>query len=128
MEYSDDESKANNRGSFTEVKRGDMVDTFEAAAFELPVGMISEPVRTQYGYHLVRKDGDNPPQQRSFREVRVALEQQARRQHLERVRGDYLQSLYDEEIIVTQESVENSIKQLFGPEVLARYNEESETD
>ena len=126
-EFSDDESKANNKGSFKGILRGDMVEPFETVAFSLATGEISEPVLTQYGYHIVRKDGDAPPRQRNFGEVRLALEQQARREHRERERTAYLQSLYDEELIVTQESVENTIERVFGPEVLARYSEEGET-
>lgn len=34
--------------------RGRMVPPFEEAAFELPIGQISEPVKTQFGYHLIR--------------------------------------------------------------------------
>ena len=37
-------------GSFT---RGRMVPEFEEAAFQLKVGEISEPVKTQFGYHLI---------------------------------------------------------------------------
>ena len=33
--------------------RGDMVPAFERAAFELPNGQVSEPVKTQFGYHLI---------------------------------------------------------------------------
>ena len=33
--------------------RGAMVPEFDKAAFELPVGKVSEPVKTQYGYHLI---------------------------------------------------------------------------
>lgn len=34
--------------------RGMMVPTFEKAAFSLPVGEVSEPVQTQFGWHLVK--------------------------------------------------------------------------
>lgn len=37
-------------GSFT---HGQMVPEFDAAAFALPVGKVSDPVKTQYGYHLI---------------------------------------------------------------------------
>ena len=43
-------------GSFT---RGRMVPEFEEAAFELQVGEISEPVKTQFGYHLIQVDEKN---------------------------------------------------------------------
>lgn len=33
--------------------RGDMVPAFEKAAFALPNGQVSEPVKTAYGWHLI---------------------------------------------------------------------------
>lgn len=33
--------------------RGRMVPQFDQVAFELPVGQISEPVQTQFGWHLL---------------------------------------------------------------------------
>ena len=35
--------------------RGKMVKEFENAAFSLDIGKISEPIKTQYGYHIIKR-------------------------------------------------------------------------
>lgn len=37
--------------------RGQMVAPFEQATFNLPVGEVSEPVQTQFGWHLIHRTG-----------------------------------------------------------------------
>ena len=51
---SDDTGSGSNGGSLGSFGRNQMVPPFEQAAFSLPVGQISEPVETQFGYHLIK--------------------------------------------------------------------------
>jgi peptidyl-prolyl cis-trans isomerase C len=37
--------------------RGQMVPTFESAAMKLKIGDISGPVKTQFGYHIIKRTG-----------------------------------------------------------------------
>ena len=48
-------SSAKRDGNLGYFNRGQMVKEFETAAFNLPVGKISEPVKTQHGYHIIRR-------------------------------------------------------------------------
>lgn len=41
-------------GSLGQFNQGDMVPEFDAVIFsDLPIGEVSEPVKTQFGYHLI---------------------------------------------------------------------------
>ena len=58
-----------------------MVPEFENAAFELETGVVSEPVKTQFGYHLIKveskKGADVMPFEAVKQEVVGRLTQQA---------------------------------------------------
>lgn len=41
-------------GNLGYFERGQMVKSFENAAFNLPVGRVSEPVKTQFGWHVIK--------------------------------------------------------------------------
>ena len=52
--YSKCPSGASNGGNLGFFGRGMMVPEFEQAAFALKVGEFSQPVKTQFGYHLIK--------------------------------------------------------------------------
>ena len=56
-ELSIDSGSAKRDGNLGYFGRGKMVKEFETVAFSLEVGKISEPVKTQYGYHIIKRLG-----------------------------------------------------------------------
>ena len=56
-ELSIDSGSAKRDGSLGYFGRGMMVKPFEEAAFKLQVGELSEPVKSEFGYHLIKRLG-----------------------------------------------------------------------
>ncbi|HUO51503.1 MAG TPA: SurA N-terminal domain-containing protein [Gemmatimonadaceae bacterium] len=53
---SSDSTSAANGGALGTVRRGTYVPAFETAVFSLPIGVVSAPVLTPYGFHIIRVD------------------------------------------------------------------------
>jgi peptidyl-prolyl cis-trans isomerase D len=53
---SDDSSSAAKGGDLGKATRGIYVKEFNDAAFSQPIGALSQPIKTQFGYHIVRVD------------------------------------------------------------------------
>jgi foldase protein PrsA len=69
-EYSDDPGSKDQGGQYKDVDINQWVPEFKNAAATLPIGKISDPVETQYGYHVMRVDARKT---KSFDEVKDAL-------------------------------------------------------
>ena len=54
--------------------RGQMVPEFEDATFAMNVGEVSEPVKTQFGYHLIKVEGKNEPTIPAYEEIADKVE------------------------------------------------------
>ena len=62
-------------GSLGEFGRGQMVAEFDTACFEMEVGEVRGPVKTQFGYHLIRLDGKNEGEAVDFETIREQLKE-----------------------------------------------------
>ena len=73
-EHSEDPGNADNGGDLGWVSRGDMVPEFEEAAFALQVGeLAAAPVKTEFGYHLIRADDRESGSIKPLSEVREVI-------------------------------------------------------
>jgi len=70
---SEDPGSAPTGGSLGEIDRGIMVKPFEDALFEMAVGDLSSPVKTSFGWHLIRLDEITGGQTKSFDAVKSEL-------------------------------------------------------
>lgn len=72
--------------------KGQMVPEFETAVVDLGKGEVAGPIKTQFGYHLIKLNDTRETSAPSLEEVRPQLEQQLRQQafqaELEKLRAD----------------------------------------
>lgn len=81
--FSDDPGSGSQGGDLGFFARGRMVREFSDTSFALPVGRVSQPVKTQFGYHLIRVDEKKPAGIQPFDEVKEDI-----RRTLAQARGD----------------------------------------
>ena len=71
--YSEDDSTKAKGGDLGWIVRGQTVPEFEHAAFTLPKGSISDLVKTQYGFHIIRIMDRETAHTKSLDEVRATI-------------------------------------------------------
>lgn len=76
---SDDKGSAKRGGELGVIRPGTMVKPFEDAVFVMGEGEISEPVRTQYGFHVIRLDRITESRVQPLDQVRSEIEAEVRR-------------------------------------------------
>ena len=82
-EYSDDSATAQNGGDTGLFHRGQMVPAFEAAAFALQPGEISDLVETPFGVHILRLEERHEARLLPLDEVREQLREHIREEKME---------------------------------------------
>jgi peptidyl-prolyl cis-trans isomerase D len=95
-QYSEDTTK-DKGGDLDWIGRGQTVPEFEAAAFSLPKGAISDLVKTEYGFHIIEVLDRQTARTQTFDEVRAAIQAQLQQEKAEQL-GETLSTQIADEI------------------------------
>ncbi|MDF1812718.1 MAG: peptidylprolyl isomerase [Verrucomicrobiales bacterium] len=98
-EHSDCPSKAEG-GSLGEFGKGQMVPEFEEAAFTQKVGEIGEPVKTQFGYHIIKVTDKKDSKKLAFADVQKDLTEKLLQEKKREKMSTYVEGLRKEADIV----------------------------
>ena len=96
QENSDDPGSKAAGGDLGWAPKEAYVQPFSEALFAMKKGEISGPVKTQFGYHIIRLEDIEEPRVRSFDEVRAELEPEFRREQAQSLFYEKSQQLADE--------------------------------
>lgn len=92
-EYSDDPGAASNQGDLGFFAANRMVKPFAEAAFALQPGEVSEPVRSEFGYHVIQQLDRRDGRLLEFADVKDQLIRQERSTFKKRQREDLQQQI-----------------------------------
>lgn len=89
--YSDDTTNNTQAGHLPNFGKGEMVEPFEKAVWQLQPGQITaEPVRTEFGWHIIKRGKTIPAGLRSFTSAKTSFEARFKQQKQEEAVQDWL--------------------------------------
>ena len=110
-EHSDDPGSKERGGDLGVVARGQMVEPFEEAVFDMAENEIRGPIETRFGYHLIQLTELQPERQKPLDEVREEVAEEARRAQAETLFAE-LGETFENLVFEDPESLTNAAAQL----------------
>lgn len=92
-EFSEDSLSASRGGDLGRIARGDLDPVLETVIFSLPEGLISQPVETRLGWHVIEVTAIEPSRAQPFEEVREGVERDLRDRRAEQRQIQILDNL-----------------------------------
>ncbi len=92
-------SSASEGGDLGFFRRGVMLPEFEKVAFHLKVGEVSDPVKTKFGWHIIKLDEIRQLPVKPFAEVKESLRQRLTSSQLDRLTQSYVAELRQNAVV-----------------------------
>ena len=92
IQYSEGPSSSQ-KGYLGQFGRGQMVPEFEAVAFDQEIGTVSDPVLTQFGYHLILTSAKSPSETMSYDDSKQYIESQMNQDARNNGTMEYIEAL-----------------------------------
>lgn len=92
-EFSIDEGSKENGGDLGFFGRGVMVPEFEEAVFAMKVGEVSLPIKSEFGYHIIKLSAINPGTVKPFEQVRDEISKRYKEQIAQKQLYDLIDQL-----------------------------------
>ncbi len=94
-QYSQDEGSVASGGDLGTVPRGEFVPEFDQVLFSLKPGEVSAPVKTRFGYHLIKLISIEEPKLPALAAIKDQLQQQVREQKATQLFAEQVNSIND---------------------------------
>jgi peptidyl-prolyl cis-trans isomerase C len=121
QEVSEDPSAKSNSGSLGWFGRKEMAPAFTDAAFALKkTGDLSEPVLTEFGWHVIRLDGRRPATVQTFEQAHDAVLAELRRRYIDEKRDDLVAAVRRDPKTQINRAAVDALTPQIDPEMLKR--------
>jgi hypothetical protein len=90
-EYSDDPGSKNTGGLYKDIPFGRFAKEFEEAVRTQEIGKVGEPVKTNFGYHLILVESRSPKQAGDFDKVKDSIRKQMVPERKERLTKEFME-------------------------------------
>ena len=115
--YSLDPSARANGGDIGYHPKGTLIPEYEEAAFKLTkVGQVSQPVKTQLGFHIIKLEGVRPPTYVPFAEVKDFIRQKLMQEKQTETVQKYIEDLKkNAKIVINEDVLKEEVKRPEAP-------------
>jgi len=101
--YSTDPGSKDKGGELGSFRQGQMVPAFDKYAFSAPIGQISPPIKSPFGYHIIQVESRTPGQKATLADATPQILQTLRQQQEAPLIQPFLQGLQQKATIVVND-------------------------